>query len=290
MLDSSPIRKTLAISGGVLLCLAMLFAQLDLHRGWTQNRNDTFEDLEFPSGRFLRLASLNHRALAADLAWIAIVVNHGDVVEARNRASRQLLHNARVVTNLDPYFYRVYEWTPGAFLNRRFPVSAEDLEKVNDLMDQGIQNFPLDADLRLSAALNYVGYGKGFSDQVRVRQSERAIAYLNEAVHAPNATEEVPAVLAWFKHRKRRFAHDDVSPDEQRRREIDFYVELLNSTTDTRLRELALKKLRALGAQNREVMEKSRAQIEVLERARKQDLAFVPPELWLELVPEDLDG
>lgn len=95
--------------------IALLAGLILTGAGWLGNQfaasrpalRDAAEMTFFPSGRFLREASLGHRHLAADLGWLAAIQYYGK----HRRSDRHYPlapHLFAVITEVDPHFESAY--------------------------------------------------------------------------------------------------------------------------------------------------------------------------------------
>lgn len=281
MLVSPKTRKLLTwVATITLLPVAILNAQLDLERAWRVSQTTRFEELTLPPAPVARALSLNYNTLAADIMWLVLTVQHGEFVRFQSRASDNVLINAFQLARTDPFFYEVYHWATGAFLNRRYPISDQDLHDVADLVEFGTDHMLTDAELRKSLGLLFVGYGKGFSDEQLIRQSKRALEALDEAVKLSPDDAELVRVRSFFRHRIERYGGK--SDSAERALDEKFWFSLYMSTQNDRVREDAARQLRRMDAFDR-LVKRDEAQLRAAHLAEKP---YLPMELWLLIDPQ----
>ncbi len=107
------------------------------------------ELMYFPSGRFLKEASLGHEMLVADLAWLRAIQYYGRHKQTDQDYS-MAGHIFDVVTTLDPKFRNAY-----IFGGLVLAQDAGELEKGVELLEKGIVNLPDDWMLPFEAGFLY---------------------------------------------------------------------------------------------------------------------------------------
>ncbi len=126
--------RILTISALVLGVAAASVGAVSLH----QVQNDAGEDrlLYLPNGRYLKVASLGHSALAADLVYLWSIQYYSNYErEDRFRYVEHVFGN--VIAELDPGFTDAYSL--GAMI---LSVEANDLDGALRLLDLGIERNP----------------------------------------------------------------------------------------------------------------------------------------------------
>lgn len=277
-------RKTIAsaltLSAAVLIALALLWTQLSLERQWRAKHERRIEDLVLPTSTTMSALSLNYRTLGATVAWLALVAQHAEYVQWVGTASDRILTNGITIARLDARFHRLFDWVPGAFLNRRFPISVTDLDRTADFYELGFPAHPDDADLRFSAGLLFVGYGRGFSDEEYAAMSARAVGYLEEAARLAPRDEQILATLRFFRHRYAKYSGAPSASDADE--EAAFWMAMLKSSADPAVRARATKELTRLGRGKL-----LRDEVQTLLDEHAVSAGFMPLELWLLTRPEE---
>jgi tetratricopeptide (TPR) repeat protein len=130
----------IAVTLGVMACILASNA----YRGLPRPR--PLEELSYyPSGQYLKPASLGHAETAADLAWIRAVQYYGEHRRTDNRFTR-MSHVFDILTSLSPAFVPAYVF--GAFAlaqeGRNFPAAERLMLKGLDANPQsGLLAFQL---------------------------------------------------------------------------------------------------------------------------------------------------
>lgn len=134
---------------------------------------DSAEMTFFPSGRFLREASLGHRHLAADLGWLAAIQYYG---KHRRGDRRYPLapHLFTVITEVDPHFESAYFFASLILTEAGFRRGAEALLK------RGCERNPSSWRLRFEL---------GFFHFVITRSYDLAASAFQAAAELPGAPE-----------------------------------------------------------------------------------------------------
>ncbi|MBI5710327.1 MAG: hypothetical protein HZC42_08500 [Candidatus Eisenbacteria bacterium] len=128
----------------------------------------------YPSGRFLRPASLGHAETAADLAWLRAVQYYGEHRTTDNRFER-MDHVFDILTSLSPGFAPAYVF--GSFALAQ---EGGDFRKAEALMLKGLEANP---------ASGALAFQLGFLYYVRPggRELARAAEYFERAAREPDA-------------------------------------------------------------------------------------------------------
>ena len=113
---------------------------------------DTFY---LPSSRTLKLLSLGHHELAADLVAARQNVYFGTQIQSKGE-QRWLTSYVNTAIDLDPYFHRLY--LSGAAMNiyNGKNVSLDMIEGSTALLERGATVFPLDWEIKFQLGFNYL--------------------------------------------------------------------------------------------------------------------------------------
>jgi hypothetical protein len=163
----------LLLSGASLLGSAVVVREHDTRDARRQKRDEL---LYYPSGFFVREASLGQQASAADLAWIRALQYYGEH-KRTDRVFTYLDHIFRILTDLDPEFANAYIF--GGL------VMAQDAEMVEPglrLLEKGVRNNPGNWELTFET---------GFAHYVAARDYRKAAMYFALAARHPEAPEYV---------------------------------------------------------------------------------------------------
>lgn len=147
------------------------FAGARLQRLAARDRSTEVELLYLPNGRHLRLMSLGHAPLVADMLYLWAIQYYANY--QRVDRSRYIEHVfANVITELDPHYLDPY-WLGSMIL----AVEAGDLEAALRLLEKGLQKNPRQWVFPYLAAW----------ECYRAQQFERAAAYFDRAAAVPGA-------------------------------------------------------------------------------------------------------
>jgi hypothetical protein len=114
-------------------------------------RPHPLEELSYyPSGRFLRPATLGHAETAADLAWLRAVQYYGEHRRTDMKFDR-MYHVFEILTSLSPRFVAAYVF--GGFALAQ---EGRDFERAVRLMERGIEANPTSG--RLAFELGFLHY------------------------------------------------------------------------------------------------------------------------------------
>lgn len=276
---------------GILITLAgsTLLARTYVEDAKFQQTYGPVEDRELaPSARLLEPLALNYRTFAADMVWIRALLYFGEKSAETNKPER-LEDYARTIAQLDPRFYDVYKWFAATYLTTRWPITHQDLEKVTDFLMLGINQFPNDAELPYSAAMNYLGYSVDREPEVRLEEIRDALELLKLAAERPNTPPMTPSVSAYLLRLHRNYSAKIDDKDEEipeaisRRALLETYSRLYLLESNPRMREKLLARLESLGGTDYIVRETRQLRRD-FETARSRRLPYLPPGLWIATV------
>ena len=129
-------KRIVAIAALVLGVAAASVGAVSLHQ--VENTGDDNDLLYLPNGRYLKIASLGHSALVADLVYLWSIQHYSDYErEDRFRYVEHVFGN--VIAELDPGFTDAYSL--GAMI---LSVEARDLPGALRLLELGMERNPGD--------------------------------------------------------------------------------------------------------------------------------------------------
>ena len=215
------------------------------------------------------------------LSGLLVVPLVGENRRIGTRVPQNLVENATIISEVDPLLNAAYEWAPSAMLNNLGEVHEEDIISANSLLLRGMEAFPADYRFPYSAALNYIGYSSEASPERRKRELARALELLEHVVRRADAPSNVTGTASYFIKRFASLQGEEANRKKLRDREIEFNIHMLLHTTNAETREQMLQNLRALGADNSEIVRQFEAHEAVRARLHAEDLPYVPENLWM---------
>ncbi len=132
-------------------------------------------------GKYLKLASLGHEELLADLLWLRALQYIGDK-EAEKRGYPHLYPLLDIITDLDPRFSHVYE-AGGVVLS----IWARKTEESIKLLEKGFKENPQVWRIPFYLGFNYFFYKKDY---------QRAACYISKASFLPGRPEYLPRLAS----------------------------------------------------------------------------------------------
>lgn len=178
------------------------------------------EMMYFPSGRFMRPASIEYEVLASDIIWIRAVQYYGHHLMT-DRKYEWLGHIFEILTELDPRFIGAYHF--GAVT---LAWDARKPEDAIELLKRGMKRNPTNWRLPFDA---------GFISYLLTRDYDMAARYFRIASELPGA---------W--HLAQRWAAAAAGRAGSFEQARDMWLEIYRDTENRRIRELVLRQLRAL--------------------------------------------
>jgi hypothetical protein len=178
------------------------------------------ELMYFPSGRFLKEASLGHETTVADMAWLRAIQYYGT-----HRQTDQVYdmagHIFEVVTTLDPLFRNAY-----IFGGLVLAQDAGDVDGGVELLLKGISNLPDEWLLPFEV---------GFIYYICSADMEQAQRWFMEAAAKPDHPESVE-----------RFAAFCAARSGDLKTALRLWVQLYESTNNEYVRQMAERRVKAL--------------------------------------------
>jgi hypothetical protein len=150
---------TVAVRAGVGLALAVLALltgvflrqSLALRGTWPPEADNYY----LPASNTLRLASLGHHELAADLVAARGNVYFGTQILGKGE-QRWLAHYVNTAVDLDPYFHRLYLSGAAMVLYNGKTITVDTAQAATDLLVRGAAAFPLDWEIKFQLGFNYL--------------------------------------------------------------------------------------------------------------------------------------
>jgi hypothetical protein len=173
------VRTTLlaAVSGLLVMLVAVC------HSGTARLRADFPPDqdvLFLPKPGFLRVASLGHHELAADLVWVDAVVYAGTELTSHGSFSA-FVRYFDTVAELDPGFKRPYKWAGVLTMYNGRRITNETVWQSNHVLEVGAQRFPRDWELQFMLGCNYLNELKTTDPEQRKKWDQIAAGYIRRA-------------------------------------------------------------------------------------------------------------
>ncbi|MFO7675532.1 MAG: hypothetical protein R6X12_04365 [bacterium] len=202
--------------------VAVYLLQLGIDSGvrGRQHERAVEEMMYFPSGRFMRQASIEYEMLASDLVWLRAVQYYGHHLMT-DRKYEWLGHVFEILTALDHRFIGAYHF--GAFT---LAWDARKPDEAIQLLVRGMKQNPTSWQLAFDA---------GFISYLLLKDYEAAGRYFAIAAELPGS---------W--HVARRWAAAAAARAGSYDAARDMWLEIYRSTDNRRIRELVVRQLRLL--------------------------------------------
>lgn len=137
--------RTIAIALAAALVLALVRAPLFERHHRIKETSDVYG---LPPPREVVVMSLGYRAAVADVLWAHLLVSQGlHMMEKRRYENIVLLIDA--INALDPTFREPYRLADALITFNASATPVEEVRKAREIMERGVRNRPLDAELWL---------------------------------------------------------------------------------------------------------------------------------------------
>jgi hypothetical protein len=209
----------------VLVALGFLYGAVAVKRTMTGRilHQSGEELMYFPSGRFLKQASLGHESTLADLIWLRAIQYYGEH-RLTDRKYDMIGHIFDVLTTLDPQFVHAYVF--GSL------VLAQDAGMPDEgllLLRKGMRHNPKDW---------YLAFETGFIYYIVLRDYENAGRYFALSSRLPEAPEFTFRFAAFVEERA---GHAETA--------LQLWEEAAGMTENARIKEMAEEKVEELRKQ-----------------------------------------
>jgi hypothetical protein len=179
------------------LCLALV-GVYRLHAAATARRDAVppeRDTLYLPEPAALRVGSLGHTELMADLVWIRQVLYFADQFTSRGDFA-WLDRYLRTVAALDPHFRRPYVWAGVVLIYNNLPVTNAMVRQSNEFLEAGLKQFPDDWELHFMLGANYLNEMKTSDKQLKERWRMIGAEHMRRAALSGKAAPWVPVLVA----------------------------------------------------------------------------------------------
>ena len=169
------LRRRFLLAWGVAMAAGAATLLLSVTASRSLTRPEPLEELSYyPSGAFLRPATLGHAETAADLAWLRAVQYYGEHRRSDNRFVR-MEHVFDILTSLSPRYRSAYVF--GSFALAQ---EGRNFAAAERLMQRGLERNPNSGPLAFEAGFLYYVKPGG-------RDLRRAAEYFELAALQPDA-------------------------------------------------------------------------------------------------------
>ena len=202
---------------GALLAVLLGMLHLPLHH-WIASKPKLQQLTYLPDGKYLRIASLGFRELAADLLWLQVIQVIGQRKLSEGDGHWLYLAVDRITT-LDPTFVRAYE--AGSLALCTLVVHPEE---SNRLLEKGMHHNPQEWKLPFLLAINYY---------FEMADDKKAAEAMAKAASLPGASDALARLAA-------KLFVSAKSPQQA----VDFLSKVHSETTDQNIKKLLEIRLR----------------------------------------------
>ncbi len=218
-------RRGIVQAISILAAVGFLCGAIAVKRGMTGGilSQPGEELMYFPSGRFLKQASLGHEGTLADLIWFRAIQYYGEH-RLTDRKYDMIDHIFDVLTTLDPRFVHAYVF--GAL------VLAQDAGKPDAgllLLRKGMKHNPKDW---------FLAFETGFIYYIVLLDYENAGRYFALSSKLPDAPEFTSRFAAFVEERA---GHTETA--------LQLWAEAARMTDNARIKEMAEEKVEELRRQ-----------------------------------------
>lgn len=185
-----------ALIGALAVCV--LAVTMWMHAVTTVRRAgfSTEEDLLYlPNAELLRVLSLGHRELLADLVWIRAVVYAGGTLAKRGKMV-WLDRYLDTIMTLDPRFRKPYQWAGVITMYNGHTITNEMVMQSNHYLEKAVDRFPDDWEFPFMLGANYLHELRTQDPKERALWDARAANYIERAALLQGGPPWLPILAA----------------------------------------------------------------------------------------------
>lgn len=209
-----------------------------------------------PPPEQLAVMTLGYRSAVADLMWADVLVTQGFRLQEK-RHYDTLIEQLQGITYLDPQFREPYRVGDALVTFQMTPAKVEDAHAVRRLLELGVKNRPLDAELwqNLGSFVAFLAPSSILEDPEEIKAWKRdGAAYLERSVElSGDNTNQIWRALG---------GGVNLSQLGYRDAAVRFYKKVLSITSDEELRAKAEEKLRQIDESTAPTTEETAANVQ----------------------------
>lgn len=271
------------IAASFIIGFSLLYSQLSITSARARLDPVEFEHLSPPSPTVADVLSLGHRSLAADMVWIAMIVDYSEH-RRLGRRPPYMYETALLLSDLDPHFEALYDWFTGAHLVAVGVADENRIEQTTSVLERAMAAFPNNWEYPYAAALNYIGHSKGASKERRLRELRRGLDFALLAASLPGADDQAVRVARWFERRIDQLSGGSSVQDEAE--VIDELLALLRQTRDDGMASQVEQQLIARGVSRDRIRAARRPSRRHVERWKAGPYRELPFDFWIQVQSE----
>lgn len=287
ILQTKTVRYSLTAAVIILGLLGYLHLKLSLDIARTQRPYIYDNQYLLPSSTIIKAASLNYKTAASDLVWIGAVLHVADSHISKRKAPDSTLYT-RTIIDLDPLFYKVYEWHAAARMMVSGYPSEADIDAANDILKVGMTYFPYQWQLPYGVVANYIGFSGDLDPETRLKQLEDGARHAEIAASLPGAPDYLPLLATSF-HRKvanlrAGQAENAAQAADATPEEIEFLARLYLQSDNESTRALIAQRLESYGEADY-LLKRVADYQKAFQQAHKNGLDYLTPDMFTLIDP-----
>jgi hypothetical protein len=190
------------VRAGVGLALAALVLLTGFSLGQASARRATWppeaDNYYLPSSHTIRLASLGHHEMAADLVAARGNVYFGTQILGKGE-QRWLSNYINTAVDLDPQFHRLYVSGAAMIIYNGKTITLDAAQAATALLERGVAAFPLDWEIKFQLGFNYLFELPKLvsADDARIAQwRQRGVEEMRQAALFEGVPDWLPNLVA----------------------------------------------------------------------------------------------
>jgi len=182
----------------LLAILGLLVVASLTHRQARTLRDEAAEidrHVLIPSPEAARVMSLGFTEMAADIAWVRMLIYYGDgLIHETGMPDTEAL--VRLVNTLDPHFRKAYMWGAYAMTMRKGTATDEEYLSSIDVLKRALRVYPTDWEFNWILGIRLFMEVKGGTEEEEAKRKEEGVMYIERAMHNPKAPPDLPLLAA----------------------------------------------------------------------------------------------
>ena len=250
MQASNNTTKIILVFSLLLSVLGNIATREELTLGSVRTAFETRDQYTLPPPILISTITLNYNTFAASMTWIAGLIYFGDWrMSPHTRAPKYLMDYASTIQELDPSYFRIYDWLDAVYLNSRLETKTVDHPSIMELhafLRGGEKYFPNRYELPYKAGLNSLGYSTKHTREERLESMTAGIESLKRCIKLRGCPPVIGITLSTMQDRISRMENNDTESRKSRLDESEFltYSSLYLQNSDPEIDTLLSRMLR----------------------------------------------
>ncbi len=254
-------------AAGVLLLLAAAVVTQDVAVARRSRFPAGDDQLYLPRASSLRVLSVDHGELAADLVFIRAVIYVGSELQQKG-SGRWLEKYLNTITALDPTWRMPYRWAGVVTMYNGQPITNREVLLSSRFLELGMAQFPNDWEMAFMLGCNYLFELQTHDPAQKAEWRKSGAEWIRHAALVGGAPPWVPLLAATI-------MRQEGEEDAAVRHLEQVYVSTQDESTRREVRN------RLVGLHAKIDLAREARERQAFDRLRKQTMPYVSADMWV---------